>query len=171
MTATRIEFYILHGRIGHRRHREARLLIQINSSQNQRDIRALISNSRRWRMYRFSLIVTAVGLLLAGSASATPRTEFRRAPQDGFWGGPLLSPRKRLGLSGPLPILDLPVVPSDRFGYLFLLWDRSPVRLLAPAVAVRTTSLLDHRYNNVRLQGGGECPAPCFHTEGEEQHA
>jgi hypothetical protein len=86
MTATRIEFYILHCRIGHRRHREARLLIQINSSQNQRDIRALISNSRRWRMYRLSLTVTAVGLLLAGSASATPRAEFRRAPQDGFWG-------------------------------------------------------------------------------------
>jgi hypothetical protein len=73
--------YCMTRKVPVRRHREARLLIQINSPQNQRDIRALISNSRRWRMYRLSLIVTAVGLLLAGSASATPRAEFRRAPQ------------------------------------------------------------------------------------------
>ena len=35
-------------------------------------------------MYRLSLIVTAVGLLLAGSASAGPRSNF--PPQDGYWG-------------------------------------------------------------------------------------
>jgi hypothetical protein len=48
-------------------------------------------------MYRFSLIVTAVGLLLAGSASATPRTEFRRAPQDGFWGGAVTVSKEKIG--------------------------------------------------------------------------
>ena len=37
-------------------------------------------------MYRLSLIVTAVGLLLAGSASAGPRAEFWGPPQDGYWG-------------------------------------------------------------------------------------
>ena len=35
-------------------------------------------------MYRLSLIVTAVGLLSAGSASAGPRSNF--PPQDGYWG-------------------------------------------------------------------------------------
>jgi len=35
-------------------------------------------------MYRLSLIVTAVGLLLVGSASAGPRAN--SAPQDGYWG-------------------------------------------------------------------------------------
>ena len=37
-------------------------------------------------MYRLSRIVTAVGLLLAGSASAGPRGEFWGPPQDGYWG-------------------------------------------------------------------------------------
>ena len=37
-------------------------------------------------MYRLSLIVTAVGLLLAGSAAAGPRAEFWGPPQDGYWG-------------------------------------------------------------------------------------
>ena len=36
-------------------------------------------------MYRLSLIVTAVGLLLAGSASAGPRAKFWHAPEDGSW--------------------------------------------------------------------------------------
>jgi hypothetical protein len=35
-------------------------------------------------MYRLSLIVTDVGLLLAGSASAGPRAEFWGPPQDGY---------------------------------------------------------------------------------------
>jgi Protein of unknown function (DUF3551) len=38
-------------------------------------------------MNRLSLIATAFGLLLAGSASAGPRAEFRNGPpQDAFWG-------------------------------------------------------------------------------------
>jgi hypothetical protein len=37
-------------------------------------------------MYRLSLIVTAVGLLLAGSASAGPRAKYWHAPEDGYWG-------------------------------------------------------------------------------------
>ena len=37
-------------------------------------------------MYRLSLIVTAVGLLLAGSASAGPRAKYWGPTQDGYWG-------------------------------------------------------------------------------------
>ena len=37
-------------------------------------------------MSRLSLIVTVIGLLLAGSASAGPRAKFWHAPEDGYWG-------------------------------------------------------------------------------------
>ena len=63
----------------------AELLIQI---KGVRWIKKDISKSqlnRSQRMYRLSLIVTAVGLLLAGSASAGPRAEFWGPPQDGYW--------------------------------------------------------------------------------------
>ena len=69
------------------------------------------------------------------------RISFGRSP-DRVLGLPLLPARTNLRLSGPLPILDFPVVSGERLGNPFLLRDQSPIcRLCAPAIAVRTTAL------------------------------
>ena len=98
-----------------------------------------IDHSRRLHMCRLSLMVAAVGLVLAaGSASAAHRS--------GFWGSRYCLQGQNLRLSGPLPILDFPVVPSERLGNPILLRDQSPIcGLCAPAVAARTTSLLNRK--------------------------
>ena len=70
-------------------------------------------------MYRLSLIVTAVGLLLAGPASAGPRSNF--PPQDGYWGPRYCLQGRTWGYPGLCQFSNLRVVRGDRFGYLELL--------------------------------------------------
>src|SRR5262245_54422536 len=45
----------------------------------------------------------------------------------------LLSARRKLGLAGPLPVLDLPTMRRDRIWYRLVLWDQPALRLCAAA--------------------------------------
>jgi hypothetical protein len=53
----------------------------------------------------------------------------------------LLPKRRRLGLAGPLPFLDLRTMLGDRIWYLLVLWDQPALRLCAAAARLLAARL------------------------------